>query len=358
MSFKSDIQMLQRQVHDIASRASNNQAALDKLRDLGEDVQNGHISLRSLLDSNANTIRSVNSTLTMYSALINGLKTDTERLHSGLLTQTTEQSRATVSINALNLTQAQQRNLIGNLQRSVEDTSQAVQKLKNDYQGLQQTARQTKADADWLKEKVQNLQALAANNSALARSNGETLDDMGSQLSTLSEQVQNASSVTEGHDQSLRELMDRQRDHDNTTSGKFDRLEARLDGLESDMDRVTGNVSFTTQLLGAISTDLNGLRSCTETVTRHSDLLLGLNSSVAEARSDGAELRAQQDELAARLDKEVSSLSLVMDEMKLVDTKHSQLITNFTILTGEEQEASHEYLKCLICKKDKLVFSK
>ncbi|XP_041948982.1 collectin-12-like isoform X2 [Alosa sapidissima] len=334
MSFKSDIQMLQRQVHDIANKANINQAALDELREVGEDMHSGHITLRGLLDSNANTIRSVNSTLTMYSTLINGLKADTERLHSGLLVQTTDQSRALVSISALNITQAQQRNLIGILQRSVEDTSQAVQKLKNDYQGLQQTARQTKADADWLRDKVQNLQVLAANNSALARSNGEALDDMGSQLGTLSEQVQNASSVSEGHDQSLRELMDRQRDHDNATAVKFDRLEARLDGLESDMDRVTGNVSFTTQLLGAISTDLNGLRSCTETVTRHSDLLLGLNSSVAEARADGTELRTQQDELAARLDKEVSSLSLVMEEMKLVDTKHSQIITNFTILQG------------------------
>lgn len=326
---------MQRQVNDIALRATSNQAALDELREVGEDVHNGHITLRGLLDSNVNTIRSVNSTLTAYSDLINALKADTERLHTGLQVQSTEQSRATVTIAALNITQAQQRSTISYLQKSVEDTSQAVQKLKNDYQGLQQTARQSKADTDWLREKVQNLQALAANNSALVRSNSEALDDMGSQLSTLSEQVQNASSITEGHDQSLRELMDRQRDHDNITSSKFDRLEARLDGHENDMDRVTGNVSFTTQLLRAISTELNGMRSCTEQVTRHSDLLLGLNSSLVEARADGAELRAQQDDLAARLDKEVGSLSMVMEEMKLVDTKHTQLITNFTILQGE-----------------------
>ncbi|XP_063075239.1 collectin-12 [Engraulis encrasicolus] len=334
LTFKSEIQNLQRQVNDIALRATSNQAALDELREVGEDVHNGHITLRGLLDSNVNTIRSVNSTLTAYSDLINALKADTERLHTGLQVQSTEQSRATVTIAALNITQAQQRSTISYLQKSVEDTSQAVQKLKNDYQGLQQTARQSKADTDWLREKVQNLQALAANNSALVRSNSEALDDMGSQLSTLSEQVQNASSITEGHDQSLRELMDRQRDHDNITSSKFDRLEARLDGHENDMDRVTGNVSFTTQLLRAISTELNGMRSCTEQVTRHSDLLLGLNSSLVEARADGAELRAQQDDLAARLDKEVGSLSMVMEEMKLVDTKHTQLITNFTILQG------------------------
>ncbi|KAL7879935.1 hypothetical protein SRHO_G00021890 [Serrasalmus rhombeus] len=334
LSFKAEIQTLQKQLNNIALTASTNRAALDELRLAGEDVQSGHVSLRDLLESNSNTIRNVNRTLNAYSNLIGGLKTDTERLQSELQEQIREQSQSIHSLNTLNFTQSQQRNLIGSLQRSVEDASQAVQKLKNDYQSLQQTARQTKVDADWLREKVQNLQALAANNSALARSNSDAIEDVASQLSSLSEQVQNVSTVTDGHDQNLRELMDQQRDHDNATSSKFDALEARVDQNEDHMDRITGNVSFTTQLLGAISADLNGLRGCAETVTRHTDLLLTLNSSVLEARTDSTELKAQQEELATRLDKEVSSLSIVMEEMKLVDSKHSQLITNFTILQG------------------------
>ncbi|XP_028831532.1 collectin-12 [Denticeps clupeoides] len=333
-SFKSDIQLLQKQLDDIALKASSNQAVLDELREVGEDMQNGHVSLRSLLDSNADTIRSVNSTLSLYSGLIGGLKSDTERLQSQLQTQAAEQGRATLTVSALNLSQNQQRNLISALQRSVEDASQAVQKLKNDYQGLQQTARQTKADTDWLREKVQNLQVLAANNSDVARSNRETLEDMSSQVSGLTELAQNTSVVADGHEQTLRELLDHRRDHDNTTSAKFDALEDRLDRYEGNMDRVTGNVSFATQMLGAISSDLNSLRSCTEMVTRHSDLLSGMNSSLVEARADSAELRAQQTVLTARLDREVTSLSMVMEEMKLVDTKHSQLIRNFTILQG------------------------
>ncbi|KAA0719303.1 Collectin-12 [Triplophysa tibetana] len=332
--FKNEIQILQNQLNDVALRSSSNRAALDDLRLVGEDVQNGHLSLRDLLESNANVISKVNRTLNTYSGRINGLKEDTVQLQSELQTQSSKQSQNTHSVGSLNFTQTQQRNLISSLQRSVEDTSQAVQKLKNDYQSLQQVARQTKADADWLREKVQNLQALATNNSALTRSNSDTLEDVTAQLNSLSEQVQNASAITDGHDQSLRELMDQQRDHDNSTSMKFDALEARLDRNDGEMDRITGNVSFSTQLLGAISIDLNGLRTCAETVTRHSDLLVGLNNSLAETRSESTELKAQQEELVGRLDKEVSSLSIVMEEMKLVDSKHSQIITNFTILQG------------------------
>uniref|UniRef100_A0A667X6Q2 Collectin-12 n=1 Tax=Myripristis murdjan TaxID=586833 RepID=A0A667X6Q2_9TELE len=333
-TFKSDLQTLQNQLNDVALRATGNRATLDELKITGEDMQNGHVSLQSILDSNAASLRGVNRTLTSYSSMIDDLQTDTARLQSELQGQVRVQGQSQVSINALNITQAQQRSLLSSLQKTVEDAGQAVQKLKNDYQGLQQTARQAQADTDWLKEKVQNLQVLAANNSALARANGDTLEDMAAQLTSLTNQIQNASALTEGHDQNLRELMDHQRDHDNTTSVKFDEMEARLDRHESDMDRVTGNVSFASQLLGAISSDLNGLRSCAETVMRHSDLLLGLNGSVAEAKADSNELRAQQDELAARLDREVSNLSIIMEEMKLVDSKHSQLITNFTILKG------------------------
>lgn len=333
-TFKSDLEALQTKLNDIAIRATRNRNILDELRITGDDTQNGHFSLQSLMDSNAASLRGVNQTLASYSSMIDNLQTDTARLQSEIQDQIKVQSQTQVSVSSLNITQSQQRNLLSTLQKTVEDASQAVQKLKNDYQGLQQTARQTRADTEWLKEKVQNLQVLAANNSALARSNGEALDDLGVQLSTLASQIQNTSGLTEGHDQSLRELMDHQRDHDNTTSSKFDKLEARLDKQENDMDRVTGNVSFATQLLGAISSDLNGLRSCAETVIRHSDLLLGLNTSVAEAKADSSELRAQQDELTTRLDREVNNLSMVMEEMKLVDSKHSQIITNFTILRG------------------------
>uniref|UniRef100_A0A8C3AKR6 Collectin-12 n=1 Tax=Cyclopterus lumpus TaxID=8103 RepID=A0A8C3AKR6_CYCLU len=331
-TFKSDLEALQNQLNDIALRATRNRDLLDGLQITGDDMQNGHVSLQSFMQGNEASLRGVNQTLASYSGMIDDLQTDTARLQTEIQGHVKVQSQTQVSISALNITQSQQRNLLSTLQKTVEGAGQAVQKLRNDYQGLQQTARQTRADTEWLKEKVQNLQVLAANNSALARSNGEALDDLGAQLSTLASQIQNTSTLNEEHGQSLHELMDHQRDHDNATSSKFDEMESRLDRHENDMDRVTGNMSFASQLLGAISSDLNGLRSCAETVMRHSDLLLGLNDSVTEAKADSKELSAQQDELAARLDKEVSNLSVVMEEMKLVDSKHSKLITNFTIL--------------------------
>ncbi|PWA25180.1 hypothetical protein CCH79_00005474, partial [Gambusia affinis] len=331
-TFKSDLEVLQNQLKDISSRATSNRDMLEDLLVTGDNMENGHISLQRVLDGNADSLRGINQSLASYSGMIDDLQANTARLQSELQEQVKVQSETQVNVHSLNITQGQQRNLLSSLQKTVEDVSQAVQKLKNDYQILQQTANYTHSDSQWLKEKIQNLQVLAANNSAVASSNGDTLDDLRTQLNALAIQIQNTSAITNSHDQGLREMMDRQRDSDNATSLKFDEMEVRLDKHENTMDRVTGNMSFAAQILGVISSDLTGLRSCAETVMRHTDLLADLNATMEEAKTNSKDLRTQQDELATRLDQEVNNLSNVMEEMKLVDSKHSQLITNFTIL--------------------------
>lgn len=335
-AFKNNMWALQRQLSAVEERVRGDQAKLSQL-----------------LDGNTATLRFVNATLHSYGSIIEGLQDDTVRLQRELQQQVKLQNQALGSIGSLNLTQGQQRGLVAALHRSLDDTSQAVQKVRYDFQSLEQVTRQTGADTDWLRSKVENLQVLAGNASALAKANSDGLEEVGAQLTSMSNQLQNASSLADAHDQTLREIVEQQRDFSNLTSSRFDRLEVRLDGSEQNMGRVTGNISFTTQLLGAINLNLNDLRTCSETVGRHSDFLVNLNSSVADVRTDSASLKSQQEDLAARLDKEVTNLSIVMEEMKLVDTKHSQLITNFTILQGERgtrPNAEHaEHVFTLLC---------
>ncbi|XP_023820983.1 collectin-12 isoform X1 [Oryzias latipes] len=333
-TFKLNLDALQSQLQNISIRATSNSHMLKELLVAGDKTQDGHVSLQSFLEGNTASLRGINQTLASYSETINDLQTDTASLQSEMQGQVKIQGQTQVSISALNISGALQWNLLSTLQKTVEDTGQAVEKLKNKYQTLQQLASSTQNKAVWLQEKVQYLQVLAVNNSALSRSNGETLDDLEAQLTALTGRIQNTSTLSEGRDQSLRELMDHQRDHYNATSMKFDQIEARLDRHESEMKDITANVTFSGNILGTIVSNLNDLRSCAETVIKHTDLLEALNGSLEEAKADSLGLRAQQDELVTRLDKEVSNLSMVMEEMKLVDSRHSQLITNFTILRG------------------------
>lgn len=334
-AFKNNILTLQRQLSEVEEHIHNDQVKLSQLENIGSKIHSNQGSIQGRLDSNTAALHSINGTLQSYGSVIGGLQDDTMRLQRELQQQVKLQNQALLSISSLNFTQAQHRSLITIVQHSVDDTSQAIQKMRNDFQSLEQMARQTHTDTQWLRGKVENLQVVAYNVSALAKANNDSLEEVGSQLAVIAGEIQNTSNLAEGHDQTLREILDQQRDFSNLTTSKFDRLEVRLDESEESMDRVTGTISFTTQMLGSINLQLNDLRTCSETVGRHSDFLLNLNNSVADVQTDAASLRAQQEELASRLDKEVTNLSIVMEEMKLVDTKHSQLITNFTILKGE-----------------------
>lgn len=62
--------------------------------------------------------------------------------------------------------------------------------------------------------------------------------------------------------------------------------------------------------------------------------LQNLNSTVLLLLNLADMLRHQNVLLNVRLDMDVRNLSMVMEEMKLVDTRHIQLIKNFTILKG------------------------
>ncbi|XP_075903488.1 collectin-12-like isoform X2 [Nelusetta ayraudi] len=333
-AFKNNIWTLQRQLSAVEERMRSDQARLSQLESVGAEIQSSQGYIQGLLGGNTAALGSINGTLQSYDAVVGSLQSDTGRLQRELQRQAALQDQALQTVGGLNATQAQQRGLIAVLQRSVDDTSQAIQKMRDDFQSLEQAARHARSDAEWLRGKVDNLQGAAANASALAKANGDGLEELGQQLALMAGEIQNASGLAEGHERSLRDILERQGEFRNLTSGEFERLEERLDAAEQGVDRVTGNISFSTQLLGSINLRLNDLRGCSERVGRNSDFLLHLNGSVADVRTDAAALRAQQEELSARLDKEVTDLSMVMVEMKLVDTKHSQLITNFTILKG------------------------
>ncbi|XP_034026719.1 collectin-12-like isoform X3 [Thalassophryne amazonica] len=333
-TFKNDIWALQRKLSVVEERIRSDQVQLSQLQNVDSSIQNSQGSIQGLLESNTASLNLLNGTLQSYSSIIEGLQNDTARLQREIQQQVKLQNQAGVSLSRLNITQVQQTIFIPVLQRAVDSTIQAIQKMRNDFQSLHQTAQQTHTDTEWLRSKVDNLQIVVSDASAQAKANNDSLYEVGSQLAVMANQIQNTSSLSEAHDQTLRELMDQQRDFGNLTSTRFDRLELRLDESEQSIDRVTGNISFTTQLLGAINLNLNELRTCSETIGRHSDFLLNLNSSMSDVRTDASSLKSQQEELAARLDQEVTNLSIVMEEMKLVDSKHSQLITNFTILQG------------------------
>lgn len=335
-SFKADILALRQQLHEISEKTTKNKDTLEKLQESGSMLNNWQNQMNSVLDSNSFIMSNINKTLQAYNGYINDLQQDTSNIQTSLQSQMDSHNVVILNLNNLNQTQVQQRSLISALQRSVDDTSQTIQRIKNDFQNLQQVALQAQKDTDWLKEKVQNLQVLAANNSVTTKANNDTLEDMSSQLNSFSAQMENITTIAQANEQSLKGLQEHYKEYENRTSAKFNQQEDRFYSFETDMVNIISNISYTAHHLRTLTSNLNDVRTtCTDTLSKHTDELTFMNNTLANIRFDATTLRMQQDVMRTRLDIEIANLSVIMEEMKLVDSKHGQLIKNFTILQGK-----------------------
>lgn len=333
--FRSGLSALRQKLAAASDSVNSNAAVLQQLRTSSQDVLSLQEYLHSQLNVHTRTLHSANATLYSVAANTPMLQQDTARLQHNLQTHINAQRMVKLSIDRLNFTQMQQDAVTTALQRTMEAADMNTQSVFGDVLTLRRETQLVGSIEDWIREKILNLEKAEFNASTHILITTQGLGEINSQLASISSQILNISTLIDGNAANLRELQGQQQSYGSRTSARFDRMEERLDSAEENVNRVTGNVSYTTWMLGGVNGALGALRSCSDTVGQHSDLLLNLNRSLAETQEDGSALKSQQDDLSARLDKEVSSLSIIMEEMKLVDSKHSQLITNFTVLQGK-----------------------
>lgn len=332
--FRSGLSALRQKLAAASESVNSNAAVLQQLRTSSQDMLSLQEYLDSQLNAHASVLRSANATLYSVAANTPVLQQDTARLQHNVQTHINAQRMLQLSIDRLNFTQIQQDAVTTALQRTVEASDMNTQSVYSDVLMLRRETQLVSSIEDWIKEKIMNLEVAEFNASTHVLTTTQGLGEINTQLANISSQILNISTLIDGNAANLRELQEQQQDYGSRTSDRFDRMEERLDAAEGNVNWVTGNVSYTTWMLGGVNGALGALRSCSDTVGQHSDLLLNLKRTLAETQADGSALNSQQDDLSARLDKEVSSLSIIMEEMKLVDSKHSQLITNFTVLQG------------------------
>lgn len=332
--FRSGLSELRQKLAATSDSINNNAAILQQLRASSQDVLSLQEYLHSQQNAHANALHSVNATLFSVTSKTPVLQQDTAQLQHNLQTHINAQRMLQLSIDRLNFTQMQQDTLTAAMQRTMEAADMNTQSVYSDVLTLRRETQLVGSIEDWIREKITNLERAEFNASSNVQVTAQGLVEVNMQLAGISSQILNISTLSDGNAANLRDLQEQKQDHGSRTNARFDRVEERLDTAEEIVDRITGNVSYSTWMLGGVNGELGALRSCSDKVGQHSDLLLNLNRTLVETQADRAALKSQQDDLSARLDKEVSSLSIIMEEMKLVDSKHSQLITNFTVLQG------------------------
>ncbi|XP_062849169.1 collectin-12-like [Trichomycterus rosablanca] len=332
--FRTGLSALCQKLAAISNHVSSNAAILQQLRTSSQNVLTQQGYLRTQMNAHTSALRSANATLLSAAAKLPALQQTTAQLQHDLQSHINTQRTLKFTTDRLKLTHTTQDTTTTVMQRTLETVVENTQGIRRDQLGLQRDTQLVSSNEDWIREKIQTLEKTEFTASTQVLATAQGLDEVNNQLVNILNQILNISALGDANAASLRDLLEQQRDYGGRTSGRFDRMEERLDAAELEVDMVTGNLSYTTWMLGGVNNRLVALRSCSDTVGRHSDLLVYLNRSLAEAQADESALKSQQEDLSNRLGKEVSSLSIIMEEMKLVDSKHSQLITNFTVLQG------------------------
>lgn len=159
--------------------------------------------------------------------------------------------------------------------------------------------------------------------------------DLTLQVINLQMQLDNVSAFIDEHEENMHDHQYHAKYYENRTGERFVTLDARMKAIEMEIDTIASSINATVSHVQSMYKYINmESTSCQSKLGSHTDDLQNLNNTVLLLLNLADSLRTQYMLMSVRLDVDMRNLSMVMEEMKLVDTRHSQLIQNFTILKG------------------------
>uniref|UniRef100_A0A2K5E752 Scavenger receptor class A member 3 n=1 Tax=Aotus nancymaae TaxID=37293 RepID=A0A2K5E752_AOTNA len=179
-----------------------------------------------------------------------------------------------------------------------------------------------------------NLQGLETASQRISQ-NSESMHDLVLQVMGLQLQLDNISSLLDDHEENMHDLQYHTRYAQNRTVERFESLEGRMASHEIEIGTIFTNINATDNHVHSMLKYLDDVRlSCTLGFHTHAEELYYLNKSVSLMLGTTDLLRERFSLLSARLDLNVRNLSMIVEEMKAVDTQHGEILRNVTILRG------------------------
>ncbi|XP_018538052.1 scavenger receptor class A member 3 [Lates calcarifer] len=333
--YSKEISRLKREFEDIQRMILGQEQVLDQatqaqatLRDttnrLTRDMQNHLISIKLL-----------NQSLERYLDRVEGWKDVIEETEEKMKTLTEDQYDVKATAQQVNTTVALSTMWIDALQRKADEETLVLQKLTSDWQNYSRVLSAIKSNTSSITQTMRFLQNnVIADHQRIAMST-EVYYDLTQQVMNLQMQLDNVTSFMDEHEENMHDLHYHSKYYENRTGERFSALDGRLNSIEMEIDTVSSSINATVSHVQSMYKYINiESSSCQSRLGRHTEDLQNLNNTVLLLLHLADTLRQQNMLLNVRLDVDVRNLSMVMEEMKLVDFHHTQLIKNFTILKG------------------------
>ncbi|KAG7460954.1 hypothetical protein MATL_G00204450 [Megalops atlanticus] len=333
--FGDEINRLKKEFEEIQKMILSQEQILHQASQTQQSLTASNSRLTRDIQNYSMAIKLINQSLERYLDQVNGWKiviTETDDAMKSLvqdqydLKATVQQVNTTVGLNSL---------WMDALQRKTNEETLVLQKMTMDWQNYSKVLGAMKSNSSTTSQMVRGIQnGISLTHQRISMSS-EMVHDLTLQVMNLQMQLDNVTSFMDEHEENMHDLHYHSKYYQNRTGERFVTLEARMNSLEMEIETISSSINATVSHVQSMYKYINiESSSCQSRMGSHTEDLQGLNNTALLLLHMTETLRQQYMLLSVRMDVDVRNLSMIMEEMKLVDTHHSQLIQNFTILKG------------------------
>lgn len=296
--------------------------------------QSGKRMLRDI-QGFAVTMRWINQSLVQYLDQVNGWQAVMNETNQGMKTLVQDQYDLNATVQQVNTTVGLNAMWIDALQRKSDEETLVLQKMTTEWQNYSRVLNGLKSNSSTTMQTVRSIQnGISAMHQRLSFSS-ELAHDLTLQVMNLQMQLDNVSSFIDEHEENMHDHQYHSRYYENRTSERFGTLDARMGAIEMEIHTISSSINDTVNHVQSMYKYIHiESSSCKTRLSSHTEDLQNLNNTVLLLLHLADTLRTQYMLMSMRLEWDVRNISMVVEEMKLVDTHHAQVIQNFTILKG------------------------
>ncbi|XP_040481647.1 scavenger receptor class A member 3 [Ursus maritimus] len=332
---EQEIRKLQEELEGIQKMLLAQEVQLDQTSQTHELLSTTSSQISQEMGSCSFSIHQVNQSLGLFLAQVRGWQATTAGLDLSLKDLTQDCYDVKATIHQINFTVGQTSECIHGIRRKTDEETLTLQKIVTDWQNYTRLFSSLRTTSAKTGEAVKNIQATLGVSSQRISQNAESMHDLVLQVMGLQLQLDNISSFLDDHEENMHDLQYHTRYAQNRTVERFETLEGRMASHEIEIGTIFTNINATDNHVHSMLKYLDDVRlSCTLGFHTHAEELYYLNKSVSLMLGTTDLLRERFSLLSARLDFNVRNLSMIVEEMKAVDTQHGEILRNVTILRG------------------------
>lgn len=330
-----EISKLQGELEEIQKMLLDQEMLLDKTVQDQDLLTSTASKINSQMDSDSFSLQQVNQTLGLVLEKVKDWQTATTNLDTTLKAVVQERYDIRAAVQHFNFTVGQTSDWIQVIQRKTNEETLILQKIVTDWQNYTRVFGGLRATSTKTSETVKNIQGSVSSTMQRISQNAEVMHDLVLQVMGLQLQLDNISSSLDDQDESMQDLQYHTKYTQNRTAERFESLEGRMISHEIEIGTIFTNLNATDNHVHSMLKYLDEVRlSCTLGFNTHTEELYYLNKSMSLMQSATDLLRERFSLMNAQLDFDIRNLSMVMEEMKLVDINHARIIQNVTIVQG------------------------